>query len=169
MFCRELCSLKLSLPFESLSQNLEERTSLRKGSEPQGHPQVWKGESHFGVRHRKKDQNQEDRSVFLAVEGQWPSRNPLGHDAGRSRYYESEMPVLQKSEKQIEGVVSVAAHGAWQLLVPLTRSLKAHSMEPTVFNHPVDLRLILKIAEQHSKKSVQRTRHRSVCIAVQGA
>lgn len=49
MFCRELCSLKLSLPFESLSQNLEERTSLRKGSEPQGHPHVWKGESHFGV------------------------------------------------------------------------------------------------------------------------
>lgn len=50
-------------------------------------------------------------------------------------------------------MVGVAAHGAWQWLVPLTRSLKAQSMESTVFNHPVDLRLILKTTEQHSKKS----------------
>ena len=38
-------------------------------------------------------------------------------------------------------MVGVAAHGAWQWLVLLTRSLKAQSMESTVFNHPVDLRL----------------------------
>lgn len=76
---------------------------------------------------------------FLAVEGHSSSRNPLGCDPGRSRYYKLEKPIPKKPEKQIEGVVSVIAHGAWQLPVPLTSSLKAQNMEPAVFNHPGDL------------------------------
>lgn len=73
---------------------MEERTSLRKGSEPRGIDRFGKGESHFGVDIGGKIRTRRTASVFLAVEGQWPSRNPVGRDPDRSRYDKVEMPIL---------------------------------------------------------------------------
>lgn len=92
--------------------------------------------------------------MFLAVEGQWPSRNPLVMTLVEVDTMNRRCLSFRNLRSRLR-VWLVAACLA--VASPFDKVTKAHSMEPTVFNHPVDLRLILKIAEQHSKKSVQRT------------